>query len=141
MDEINLQEDEEEEIMRQPFRFLIQRAVFMMRQHDEDDIERLMVDSAMQDSMDTYHEGLFKTDRKILPVLQSFTMNEPSTRCYVCLDNIDEGQNATKLSCEHIFHYDCLQDMVAHQHACCPLCRQDIPVMRLEKTPSPPPDD
>lgn len=137
--------DEDVEVLMEtftPLRFLIQRATFLLRQEDQEEIERQMMDVALRQSMDTYHESLFQVDEKLKPLLQSFVYKKDDVeegeegKCFVCLGGMEEGEMAVRLPCGHVFHSDCTKDMVTHQHGSCPLCRSSIPV---ERELSPPP--
>ena len=56
--------------------------------------------------------------------------------CVFCLEpcnNTDTGK--VLLKCTHVFHEDCLQNMLTHgQHNTCPTCRAPIQVMNLGST-------
>lgn len=147
-----MEEEEDEDLIMEatftPLRFLFHRASFLLRQEDQEDIERQMVDSAIQQSMDTYHDSLFRVDGKLMAQLTPFVFKKPEHndddtqhndmfKCYVCLGFLEDGEMATKLPCHHLFHSECIKDMVTHQHGVCPLCRSSIPVERLA-TPPPP---
>ena len=45
--------------------------------------------------------------------------------CIICFDSI-QSKNKIKLSCNHIFHYNCIKTMIMKRSRCCPLCRRKI---------------
>ena len=50
-------------------------------------------------------------------------MNE----CSICLNNMDEG-TYKKLTCNHIFHTDCLKKL---KKMVCPYCRENIDIKKV----------
>ena len=42
--------------------------------------------------------------------------------CSICLENMTDKQSV-KLSCNHVFHLDCIQNIINNR---CPLCRTKI---------------
>ena len=59
------------------------------------------------------------------------------TTCNICLDDIIKGELISSLSCDHIFHYECLQQWVKNNaYMSCPNCRAVIdPVENLSLKP------
>lgn len=53
----------------------------------------------------------------------------PSNSCAICLDpiNIDHGIRA--LTCNHIFHSECITPWLTTRCANCPLCKMEIPII------------
>lgn len=49
----------------------------------------------------------------------------PADSCVICLEEFGDSKKSTikKLSCGHLFHFDCLSGLNA---LCCPLCRREI---------------
>lgn len=47
-------------------------------------------------------------------------------QCAICLNDITSGQNMTKLSCDHMFHADCVQTWFRRSTSC-PVCRAEQP--------------
>ena len=84
---------------------------------------------AVQNSMDTYNQELFKkTDEYTINLSpESYSENEPKN-CFICIENL-EG-SVYKLECGHIYHQKCLEDAISHQHTRCPVCHKDIPMMQ-----------
>ena len=52
--------------------------------------------------------------------------NEGVENCSICQDNLQNGENSTKLPCSHIFHMDCIKHWLVSQCSSCPNCRHDI---------------
>ena len=45
--------------------------------------------------------------------------------CVICFDKISNNNKIT-LSCNHIFHYNCIKIMITKRSRRCPLCRTKI---------------
>merc|ERR1712056_44043 len=48
-----------------------------------------------------------------------------SAACAVCLANLEEGEEARGLPCEHLFHRSCIDAWLAKSRQC-PICRQAV---------------
>lgn len=94
---------------------------------EEDEIENQMMEAATRDSMDTYHQSLFRKNSQ-LELSISPVMIDHEDQCLICLEKIDAGSEVIRLECKHIFHSSCIRDVVIHQHASCPICRHTIPI-------------
>lgn len=58
--------------------------------------------------------------------LESFTIDEQTAdQCSVCLENMQVGQQAVRLQCNHMFHENCIQRWT-RGHNTCPVCREPI---------------
>lgn len=123
--------DEEEEVyttMTSFFTRLIGRS-FMI--HDEQaEIEQQMVNQALNDSMDTHHQSLFRRDSKISIDIEPSEWDAEPEKCFICLEMMERGEMVTRIPCSHAFHSACIQDFITHQHRQCPLCRTAIPTHR-----------
>ncbi|XP_027089755.2 putative RING-H2 finger protein ATL12 [Coffea arabica] len=54
--------------------------------------------------------------KKLRPSLEAM-------ECSICLCEIEEGDEARELHCNHVFHKNCLEKWLQRCHATCPLCR------------------
>ena len=53
--------------------------------------------------------------------------------CNICLDDIKQGEQISNLSCNHIFHFECLKEWVKNNSLMsCPNCRADIQPKELD---------
>ncbi|KAJ4840966.1 hypothetical protein Tsubulata_018160 [Turnera subulata] len=50
--------------------------------------------------------------------------DEEEDPCVVCLCKFNEGQEITRLDCDHVFHRVCLNRWFASGHWICPICRE-----------------
>lgn len=141
-------QDDEEEVQIPAMSSLFFRVLRNLQRYDlEHEIEQQMVDQAMTDSMDSYHGSLFRTNSKLRLNIPSHPlteqdlarMDENQKRCSLCLETYVPDDAVRNLPCQHMFHSDCIQDAVRHQHASCPICRAPIPTQELSRTPSPKP--
>ena len=48
-----------------------------------------------------------------------------SNICSICIDNINKGEEYSELSCNHIYHTNCILSWL-EKHATCPTCRKNI---------------
>jgi len=140
------EDHDDEEVMIQPlplFRFLTRSLLFnpfIMREREE--IEDEMIQRAMDESMDSFHQSLFKKNPRRRLVCEASSWSASGTtegeegKCFVCLEELQDGVSVIRLPCTHTFHEECIRDVVSHSHGRCPLCRVDIPT--VSRSPSPP---
>jgi hypothetical protein len=83
---------------------------------------------AVQNSMDTYNEELFKNTNEYKINLESVSYDSDCSKkqCFICLEKL-QGK-VYDLPCHHIFHENCMEQAISHQHTKCPLCFKEIPV-------------
>ena len=53
--------------------------------------------------------------------------------CSICLENIKLNEYIHILKCGHIFHYQCLQELINHNDNKCPNCRCDLKTGEKQK--------
>jgi len=46
--------------------------------------------------------------------------------CFICLADFDEEDTIRKITCEHIFHKDCIDPWLLKESYKCPVCRSDL---------------
>ncbi|KAG9156851.1 hypothetical protein Leryth_020165 [Lithospermum erythrorhizon] len=49
-----------------------------------------------------------------------------SVECSVCLNEIEEGDEVRQLSCDHVFHRECIDRWIGYGNVTCPLCRSCV---------------
>ncbi len=58
------------------------------------------------------------------------SLNFFKVNCTICLENFDSGSYVIKLFCKHIFHYECIKDlMIKNRHNSelkCPNCKNEV---------------
>jgi hypothetical protein len=134
---MDLQDDEEEQSdMHMPFfsHLSFFSHLAQMRANEDDEIENQMIQSAMDESMESLHQSLFRKDSRLQLNLIAVQATTEQDHCHICLESILPAQEIICLQCEHVFHALCIQTIVSHRHNKCPICRKEIPVR--EKTPS-----
>ena len=53
-------------------------------------------------------------------------MADPVENCSICFEELeDENREEYKLSCDHVYHRDCISQWL-NNHTTCPLCRADV---------------
>jgi hypothetical protein len=109
----------------------------------ENIFERELLHHAIEESMTTYSNELFRPQDTIQlclsPVLLSETLWNglgSDKCCYICLENMQVQENIGYLPCQHKFHFVCLEKLVSHQHTQCPCCRQSLPLREIQKNES-----
>lgn len=126
-----MEEDEDEEVyttMTSFFTRLLGRSFVIYDEQTE--IEQQMVDQALNESMDTHHQSLFRRDSKICLEIEPSEWNQDPEKCFICLEMMERGEMVVRIPCSHVFHGACIQDFITHQHRQCPLCRTAIPTHR-----------
>lgn len=91
-------------------------------------IENDRFNEAVQNSMDSYNEELFrKKEEFVVDVesLEKLSENMVNKKCFICLELL--GDKIYSLPCGHCYHKDCLDEAMAHQHYKCCLCNAEIP--------------
>lgn len=61
-----------------------------------------------------------------------FNKTMEDKECCVCLSKFMEKEKVRKLTCDHIFHKNCIDEWLTKGDICCPICRK-VP---FEKKPS-----
>lgn len=65
--------------------------------------------------------------------------SQPCNLCPICLDALIDNENVLKtLLCKHQFHAKCIRQWVRRSRTC-PMCRTNIPSLRLKKKNLDPP--
>ncbi|KAJ0510841.1 putative transcription factor C2H2 family [Helianthus annuus] len=60
---------------------------------------------------------------------ESSYLRPPATAaCAVCMDSLSNGDNITRLSCQHYFHRQCIDEWGLHNNTC-PICRGVVPTL------------
>lgn len=122
------EDDEIEQVFISPFRLLLHRAMSVLWR-EEEVMERQLLDFAVNNSMETYHQELFAADPTRKALLEPEVLTETlDDECHLCLEDMRAGESVARLTCGHVFHASCTQELVAHQHVACPLCRKSIPL-------------
>mmetsp|Transcript_23157 Transcript_23157/g.25715 ORF Transcript_23157/g.25715 Transcript_23157/m.25715 type:complete len:119 (-) Transcript_23157:134-490(-) len=78
----------------------------------DESVPNKTVDASKVDSLDTFKF--------------SSTEHDCDTPCSVCLSPYCDGESITKLSCDHIFHKDCIDNYLKNYGRNCPLCGLDV---------------
>lgn len=68
-----------------------------------------------------------RTDRKLDLTREVYNSDEDN-KCAICQTNYEKTDYVCRLSCDHIFHYDCMEE-AGRYRAQCPLCRSNIPIL------------
>lgn len=126
-------EEEEEVVDETMFRTLLHRAISFL-QHQEEFIEQEMLNTAIENSLDSYRENLFVVDDQRKVNLNPIVLKEEKEEeCHLCLENMRVGEEVMILPCQHLFHSQCVNELIIHQHITCPLCRKSIPIEKSEE--------
>ena len=75
-----------------------------------------------------YYNNTYKRykRRKNIETLNQDLMSTSSSVCSICLDYYDDPEiKLNKLSCNHVFHKDCIQEWLKNNNTC-PECRSEI---------------
>ena len=86
--------------------------------------ESKVVERVMQESMND--NTLSRKEQKIYTEQKTYDSNN-DVSCSICLEKINKNDSIGVLSCEHFFHYDCINEWGKYK-ATCPLCKKKIPL-------------
>lgn len=86
--------------------------------------ESKVVERVMQESMND--NTLSRKEQKIYAEQKTYDSNN-DVSCSICLEKINKNDSIGVLSCEHFFHYDCINEWGKYK-ATCPLCKKKIPL-------------
>ncbi len=73
-------------------------------------------------------EVLTEEEFNNLEVIKIDKTNAPDVdcECSICIDNFSEGHEIIKLSCNHLFHFNCIKSHLMSYNNKCPLCRGNV---------------
>jgi hypothetical protein len=67
------------------------------------------------------------TDEKSIDELPILKIKENTIeRCTICMDDMITDEEYINISCNHIFHKDCLKNYLTNFNHICPVCRVEI---------------
>ena len=46
--------------------------------------------------------------------------------CKICHDDLTDADIVTRISCQHLFHHNCLRVWLENRFPCCPICRKNV---------------
>lgn len=93
--------------------------------------ENKMMEIAMQESLLTYNTQEKKPNIKINVNKQVWNKSFLDKTCAICKNDCCKGEDIIELTCNHVFHSDCISEWVMYK-AECPVCRAKIPVLTTE---------
>lgn len=96
-------------------------------------VEDRLMETVIEQSMQSFEDDLFKKKEGLSVNLESSILKRNSDasediKCYICLCPIEENEEIYELGCKHIFHKECLDNAILHQHTTCCICRCEIPI-------------
>jgi len=101
-------------------------------------LEDDMLNAALLESRELYEQTDINTVNEDMKVNEDCVryskINIPQKRkqtCSICLSNFKCSDNLYKISCNHLFHKDCLDEWVKHKQEC-PVCRCTITCTELK---------
>ncbi|XP_012573183.2 probable E3 ubiquitin-protein ligase HIP1 [Cicer arietinum] len=50
-------------------------------------------------------------------------------KCSICQEEYEEDDKLGRLNCDHLYHFQCIQQWVAHKN-CCPVCKHQVAARR-----------
>ncbi len=71
---------------------------------------------------ETINENEFNSNFQVFKYKKNELETETNV-CSICIDEFQEEQEIIKLSCNHIFHYNCIKSYLLNYNNKCPLCR------------------
>jgi hypothetical protein len=55
-----------------------------------------------------------------------YARQDATDTCSVCLNTLEEGEQIRELSCEHLYHKECIDPWLTGEKNTCPVCRKEI---------------
>ena len=52
--------------------------------------------------------------------------NNTTNECLICIQEFDEDDEVTKITCNHVFHKNCIKNWVCKESNKCPICRLEV---------------
>jgi Zn finger protein HypA/HybF involved in hydrogenase expression len=99
----------------------------------EETIENSILNTALENSMESYDKELFKKKDDFIMKQASIKykcLNHKDGECFICLEKFKETAVVYELPCKHIFHKSCLDNAIRHQHYHCPMCKSKIETVK-----------
>lgn len=92
----------------------------------QEEIRDLVVNvfNILSEDIKTFKRGIKKKDLEKIPVVEYDS--DETKKCSICLSNFLCGQQVRNLSCEHVFHKDCVDPWLLSSSDTCPMCRKPI---------------
>jgi hypothetical protein len=92
-------------------------------------MDDIIYERILEQSMETHLDEIYKKEDKY-EICEEKKKLEEEDRCLICLEMIQKGEEVYKISCNHPFHINCLNESVSFNHKCCPICRDRIPLRK-----------
>ena len=65
-------------------------------------------------------------EKEINNINKEVVKTKQANRCTICLQDIDKGEDMTRLQCDHYYHYDCIIKYLKDYDYKCPICREGV---------------
>ncbi len=93
-------------------------------------MDRFILDEVSSESMSTYHQELLRRNEDIVistkyPVTPFVSTTHRNHHCFICMEDLTEGEDILLLECQHVYHPPCIQNAIMYNPQC-PLCRGPI---------------
>jgi len=103
------------------------------RYYDDDEIEAVINRAITDLSIREYVPTKKPINKNVMKQFKQFVINARSQRlynlerqnCVVCLSAFNSGEQAIRLTCEHVFHDSCITKWLSTS-GICPVCRFDF---------------
>lgn len=83
--------------------------------------------NVMNNDGNNMQDVIVTTDEKSLEKIQKHKIKKDMTeKCTICMDDMKEGDEYYNLTCNHIFHIDCIKEYLLNYNHMCPLCKEEI---------------
>lgn len=100
-------------------------------------IERILFNEVLSESMDTYHDELLRRDenKQLSKKYETKHYKDEkcrNTKCFICMEDFEPDSKIIKIECSHGFHADCLCESVKYNDKC-PMCKHCIDINHINK--------
>ena len=72
-----------------------------------------------------------KVDLNKIPFSKNLLYNPEENTCSICFDEFKEDIDVSKLKCNHLFHFSCI-DKWMEQQSTCPICRTEHDIQHIQ---------
>ena len=81
---------------------------------------------AMEEKVGNVNKGLTKEKINKIPIIYfKKSYSKDNNKCIICQDDFRENEKVKKLSCEHLYHINCIDQWLKKEKKC-PFCNKEI---------------
>ncbi|KAJ7982223.1 RING/U-box superfamily protein [Quillaja saponaria] len=90
--------------------------------YDSNNLEEFLRDAMLMEMDQLYESWLVPASKETIEGLEKVRIEGSRGNCSICLEDFEDGFEAIRMPCSHIYHGDCIVNWL-HKKNLCPLCR------------------